>query len=314
MLVAPLTESDLQAGDRVADLARRAILAEVALTPKPGLVDRRNNGAHRDMDFDTFLVSAKAISPWFAAMFQKGVALCDLAEEHFLPRIRPDGLACEQAMFRATQGVNTHKGSIFAFGLLCSASGRLLGQGRTVDRHGVCAEVAAICGRIVDDELGKPSAAGTAGEVLFTRYGMTGARGEAASGFTTVHRHSLPAFEKVEADTGDQRLGLLQALLELLANNPDTNLVARGGIAGLTFVQQEARRMLAAGGIYAKDFLPRMEALDDAMIERNLSPGGSADLLAVTWFLSRLPSALDSAGDDEPMNNPEKNQGLFTIG
>jgi triphosphoribosyl-dephospho-CoA synthase len=280
---------DANPGEAMACLVRRALLLEVSLTPKPGLVDLRNCGAHRDMDVSTFVASAMAIAPWFATLFRRGSALCDLPADRFLPRIRPDGLACERTMLRATNGVNTHKGSIFAFGLLCAAAGRRFGQGRPMDRHGVCDEVAAICGKIVGDELDKAREAVTAGEHLFARYGMTGARGEAASGFATVRRHALPAFGKILAETGDERLGLFQALIELQAHNPDTNLVARGGLAGLAFVQTEARRLLADGGVYAKDFVARMEAFDDALIERHLSPGGSADLLAVTWFLGSLP-------------------------
>lgn len=306
MLIAPLRTSDSPSawplsegnpGIRLAALAEQALLLEVGLTPKPGLVDLRNSGAHRDMDFSTFVVSARAISPWFGGFFQTGWAQGDLPDQQILQRIRPDGLACERAMFSATGGVNTHKGSIFAFGLLCAAAGRRWGRGQPIDAGGLCGEVAALCGNIVGDELAGIKEPGTAGERLYVRHGLTGARGEAASGFATVRRHSLPALVRVRAQTGDERLGLFQALLELLAHNPDTNLVARGGMEGLAFVQAQARGLLADGGIHAKGFLRRMEDLDDILIERRLSPGGSADLLAVTWFLSRLALPHAMGGD-----------------
>jgi triphosphoribosyl-dephospho-CoA synthase len=286
----------LRQQELIAQLAHGALIREVQLTPKPGLVDRRNNGAHRDMDLDTFLTSAKAISPWFLKFFMRGLESCDRPVERILPLLRPDGIACERAMFAATRGVNTHKGSIFAFGLLCAAAGRCAGQKRPIDRHELCGEVSRICGNLVETELGRNAEAATAGEQQFRRYGLTGARGEAASGFATVHTLALPAFLAVEADTGSEQKALFAAFLQLLAANQDSNLVARGGLEGLTFVQQGAKRLLAEGGITNPNFLTKMAAFDDALIERNLSPGGSADLLAVTWFLARL--SLFNAQDD----------------
>ncbi|PWC84756.1 2-(5'-triphosphoribosyl)-3'-dephospho CoA synthase [Azospirillum sp. TSH100] len=283
-------------GDRLARLAHQSLLREVMLTPKPGLVDRRNSGSHRDMDLSTFRASARAIAPWFARLFMIGLADCDLPAGLFLPRIRPDGLACERAMLQATGGVNTHKGSIFAFGLLCAAAGRLAGRGASVGPGPLCAEVAAICAGVVD-ELRRGGEATTAGEHLFRRYGLTGARGEAASGFATVRAYALPMFERLRTAGAGADIALHGALLELLAFNPDTNVVARGGLGGLAFLQGEAMRLRRAGGVGAPGFLRRMAALDDAVIRRNLSPGGSADLLAVTWFLSHLTGACGPMAD-----------------
>ncbi|WP_114394011.1 triphosphoribosyl-dephospho-CoA synthase CitG [Oleisolibacter albus] len=274
---------------RLAHLVHRALLHEVLLTPKPGLVDRRNTGAHRDMDVHSFLASARAIAPWARVFFARGLAATAVPASLFLPLIRADGMACERDMLRATRGVNTHKGSIFAFGLLCAAAGRLAGRGRPLSREPLCAEVAAICDGIVD-ELCRTAEATTAGEHLYRRYGLTGARGEAASGFATVRQHALPAYERLLTAGLGTETALHGALLELLAVNPDTNVVARGGLDGLAFLQDSARCLRRDGGVLAPDFRRRMDRLDDAAIARNLSPGGSADLLAVTWFLSRLPA------------------------
>ncbi len=274
--------------DVVARLAHGALLREVLLTPKPGLVDRRNSGAHRDMGLGTFLASAEALFPWFARFFARGMETSGGPADQVLSRLRPDGIACERAMFAATGGVNTHKGSIFAFGLLCGAAGRRFGQGQPIDRQGVCREVTLMCRRLVEAELDRAGEATTAGEHLFRRFGLTGARGEAASGFATVQSFALPAFLAVEAETGSEQHALFAAFLALLAANADTNLVSRGGLEGLAFVQREARRLLDEGGVRAPYFMAKMAAFDDALINRNLSPGGSADLLAVTWFLARL--------------------------
>ncbi len=273
---------------KVAHFAYLALLHEVLLTPKPGLVDRRNNGAHRDMDIGSFIASARAISPWFGRFFRCGHDGREIPATMFLSLIRPEGMVCERAMLRATGGVNTHKGGIFAFGLLCAAAGRLAGGNLPLTRAGLCDEVARMCAGVVD-ELRCPATATTAGESIFRRYGLTGARGEAHSGFATVRRRALPAYDRLSAAGAAPTTALHAALLELLAFNADTNLVARGGLPGLAFMQREAQRLRREGGVHAPGYMTRLAALDDAAIARNLSPGGTADLLAVTWFLSRFP-------------------------
>lgn len=302
--------------EAVGALVSQALRKEVELTPKPGLVDRLNSGAHRDMNLATFHASIKAIAPWFPVFYRIGASMRDLPPEALLARIRPEGIDCEAAMLRATGGVNTHKGSIFSMGLLCATAGRLdhgenystipgaphLAQlhrakcGKPqlstsfVQRDALCAEVARICSGLVEAELLRVQSPRTAGEKLFQTYGLTGVRGEAASGFSTVRNHALPAFEKMLLREGNEEKALHEALLYLLAVNHDTNLVHRGGLAALAHVQSRALSLIEAGGVQSSDFKVRMLDFDSDLIARNLSPGGSADLLAVTWFLSRFPS------------------------
>lgn len=272
----------------LADLVADALVLEVRATPKPGLVDLRNTGSHRDMDVATFLASASALRPLLGDFFTTGAAFAHLPSGEVLERLRPIGLTCEHAMFAATRGVNTHKGSIFAFGLLLGAAGRVWSRTGRVERDLVCAEVAAICDGLVERELTRPGEARTAGERLFRAHVLTGARGEAASGFATVLGGSLPVFERTLAQGRGLDTALQAAFLHLLASNDDTNIAARGGIEGLAWAKTQARRLIAAGGADLPDFVARLEALDDAFIERNLSPGGSADLLAMTWTLHCL--------------------------
>ena len=273
----------------VATSAYTALIKEVELTPKPGLVDQLNTGAHQDMDIGTFRASAEAIAPWFSVFFQLGLAECNLPVRHLLTLLRADGLACERDMFRATGGVNTHKGSIFSLGLLCAAAGRMVGAGRRPDCESMCAEVALMCAGLVSQELMPIREARTAGELLFQKYQLTGARGEAASGFATVRKHSLPAYlAALDGGLGEER-GLHDALLHLLAHNLDTNVVARGGMDGLAFVQSYARGLLSMSDVCAQTRLAQLSNFDQALIARHLSPGGSADLLAVTWFLACFP-------------------------
>jgi triphosphoribosyl-dephospho-CoA synthase len=280
----------------IAEYADRALLAELMLTPKPGLVDRRNCGAHRDMDMHTFLASARAIAPWWPRFVAIGYASADIAARASLPLVRPAGVLCERAMLRATEGVNTHKGAIFSLGLLCFAAGRLLAHGIALARGRMCREVASICVGLVDRELDGTQEAHTAGERVFRRYGLTGARGEAAAGYATVRMAALPVYEHLRRDGVGEDAALLQVLLHLLAVNDDTNLVSRGGLAGLNYVRAYARQLLREGGALAPDGVKKMAAFDDALIARHLSPGGTADLLGLTWFLARLPTGV--IGDD----------------
>ncbi|KAA8999024.1 triphosphoribosyl-dephospho-CoA synthase CitG [Affinibrenneria salicis] len=280
--MAGLALTDLPAPQ--ADFGARVVNAlreEVWLTPKPGLVDSANNGAHRDMDLPLFLRSIDAIEPWLRQFVTLGQQDAQQPADAMLMRIRPAGLACEQAMFTATDGVNTHKGGIFSFGLLCAAAGRLAGRRQPLTRHALCAEVAAMCRGLVERELRSCRHPVTAGERLFQAHGLTGARGEAQSGFLTLRRHVLPHWFK-QSDPERRRL---DALLRLMAWNPDTNLVARGGLSGLHYVQRYARRLLAQG--WRKEDLQEM---DRALIARHLSPGGSADLLAIATVLAAFPS------------------------
>lgn len=251
----------------VAGLAEQALWLELALTPKPGLVDKLNNGSHRDMNHAMFARSINAITPWFSRFTELGFEHANKPAEQQLRLIRPMGIACEQAMYAATGGVNTHKGGIFALGLLCYAAGRL----SYPDARMLCREVSRLCRGLVDRELASCTGLATAGERQYQQFGLTGARGEAESGFATV-RKVLPLW---------QGGTLHELLLHLLAVNQDSNLVSRGGMAGLHFVQGYARQLLAQG--WDREALSEM---DRALIARNLSPGGSADLLSVSWVLA----------------------------
>lgn len=257
-------------------LARQAMIDEVLLTPKPGLVDARNNGSHRDMDLCLFMRSIDAITPWFSRFWALGFRFSHRAESALLRLIRPVGIACEQAMFKATHGVNTHKGGIFSLGLLCTAAGWLSGRQEAVTLFSLCETVRLMTKGLVARELHGRQQANTAGERLFLQHGLTGARGEVESGFQLIRQHILPWWF---SERCPQRR-LHHALLCLMAVNPDTNLVSRGGMEGLRFVQLYAAQLLEDGWQLAD-----LAKMDEALIARNLSPGGSADLLAVAQIL-----------------------------
>lgn len=269
-----------------AQIAQMALLKEVTLSPKPGLVDLNNCGSHRDMNLQTFMRSIAAISPWLDQFYLYGKSIT--VEDKFLPNLRPLGIQCELSMFKATNNVNTHKGGVFAFGLLLAAIGKLDNDQIALSYQTICDEVAKACQGLVQQELETRNSVTTVGERLFKQHRLTGARGEAESGYLTVRNISLPIFKEMMITGHDEETSLLQAMLYLLAYNNDTNLVSRGGMAGLQYVQDAAKSIIAIGGMIQQGGKEKLLELDQQLIKRNLSPGGTADLIAITWFLSQF--------------------------
>ena len=257
------------AADYMAETAVRALTDEVDLTPKPGLVDRHNNGAHRDMDLKMFHRSAKALAPYFREAVTLG-----LSSDLCMPALQRAGLHAEAAMLAATGGVNTHKGAIYAFGLVLAALGGVLARGGDVFLRAAALAAAGL----------PPSENTTHGVQVQSRYGAHGARGEALSGFP----HGQTAWTVLRQQGGNP----LPALLTLLSQVEDTNLLYRGGPDGLAFVQREAAAILAGP---PEQYISRLETLDRACIARNLSPGGCADLLALGLLLYRTESIWHTA-------------------
>ncbi|MCW7554689.1 triphosphoribosyl-dephospho-CoA synthase CitG [Endozoicomonas gorgoniicola] len=273
----------------IAGLAYEAMLLEVLTTPKPGLVDQANSGSHKDMNLSTFIDSAGAIQPWLNHFVSAGMKTAHAPAETVLASIRPQGIACEQAMFSATNGVNTHKGMIFSMAIVLAAAGRQLTlEGKEgLNSEKLCDQVAAMTAGLIERELSSVLKPRTAGERLFQQFGLTGIRGEVESGFATVRQHALPVLTSL-LKHGPRNIALLQTLLHLMAHNNDTNIVSRGGMLALKYTQKRARSLLKEGGVLADNGLASLHAFDRDMIARNLSPGGSADLLALTWLMHRL--------------------------
>ncbi|EPK8020522.1 triphosphoribosyl-dephospho-CoA synthase CitG [Providencia rettgeri] len=269
-------------------LAWHAMLAEVNLTPKPGLVDRHNTGAHKDMALTDFHLSANAIAIHFPRFLQAGAQYKDCPIEQLLPLIRPIGIDCEKSMFRATKGVNTHKGSIFSLGLVLTVIGRLIAQQQFVSPESVSLLVASMC-KGITNELKQKTENPTAGRRLYQEHGLTGARGEAEGGYSLVIKHSLPYYLQQLTKGKLADIALLDTLILLMSLNDDTNIVNRGGVKGLTWVKLRAKQLLISG-INTDDDLVKVKQFDSECIQLNMSPGGSADLLILTWFFARLPN------------------------
>ena len=272
----PSPESENQA-ERLGDLASLCLKLEVETYPKPGLVSHVDNGAHGDMDAELLCRSADSLTPFFRDLAIAGAA------GGGMNRLRAIGVDAERAMLAATGGVNTHRGAIFGLGLLCAAAGyrNALGIRRSL-------------GRLVSERWGEAILSGPVslrshGAVAARRYGAGGARAEAARGFPSVHGIALPALQAArQLAPHDEEAVRVQTCMTLIANTVDTNLLHRGGLDGLQFAQTSASAFLALGGIGCPAWRGRAVAIHRAFVTRNLSPGGSADLLAMALFVDRL--------------------------
>ncbi len=265
--------------------AYMALQREVNTTPKPGLVDRNNRGAHRDMDMRHFFASANALRPFFTRFAEAGYLTRDLPPMDTFAKIRVIGKEAEEAMYRATHGVNTHKGAIFSVGILCAAAGRMDPISWTPER--LLEECAAMTAGIIAEDLGHITKenAKTAGEQLYAQYGVTGVRGEAQQGFPTVGSTGLPVLRDcLKNGLSINDAGCI-ALLHMLSVSDDTNLIHRSNRQTQLDVKAKIADLLKKDPFPSKDTI---RALDTEFIEQNLSPGGTADLLAMTYFLDAL--------------------------
>ena len=261
---------------QIADLAVAAIRAEADLTPKPGLVDQRGSGAHSDMDLAMLHASADALRPALADCASAATSFASKSD--LRTQLGVIGRAGERAMLAATGGVNTHRGALWAVGLL-SAGAALTG---TLDG---AVDLAARLAATPDPHV---TVATSHGAQARRRYGVGGAAGEAQAGFPHVRLHALPALRAARHAGADEGSARLTALLTLMATVDDTCVLHRGGSDGLRALQSGAKAVLDAGGIGTARGRRLFAALDDLCLARRLSPGGSGDLLSVTLFLDAL--------------------------
>ena len=261
-------------------LAAESLRSEVYTTPKPGLVDQNNCGSHRDMDIALFVASANALESYFASCARIGMETADRSPGETFFMLRTEGLAAEQTMYRVTGGVNTHKGAIFTLGLLCGAAGRTLSRQPEV----LLLEVKAMTAGLTTRDLTGVTAenAITAGQRLFAQHGITGVRGQAEQGFPAVLQVGLPVLEQGLQQGLSLNDAGCAALLHILTATDDTNMANRSDVTTAKAVAAKLGALLAQNPYPSQETLL---ALDRAFIERNLSPGGSADLLAAVYFL-----------------------------
>lgn len=247
----------------IAHLATRALQAELDTTPKPGLVDKRDNGAHRDMDHALMLRSIRALHPYFIRLAQLGCSSPQPPHDDIV-RI---GIEAERAMFEATGGVNTYKGALFSMGLAVIAAG---GAALCHNTNAMSSSIAALASRF-------PVIKGTHGSEAKTRACLKGALDNARDGYRMLFEAWLPFYETC-VESADP-YALHKTLLRIMCDLDDTNIVYRTSLATILQVKEESKQLLQSFSIMG------LETMNSKFMRCNISPGGSADMLSLVVFL-----------------------------
>lgn len=249
----------------VADLAERALRLELDTTPKPGLVDRRDNGAHKDMDYALMSKSISALRPYLTRLAVESAKDIDPA------KIKEIGIEAEKAMLKATGGVNTHKGALFCIGLSVAAASCLACSTGAVEAYSFKELVSRAASEI-------PSAQGTHGAEAKRSFKAVGALENARAAYPELFADWLPYYRSREGDP----FCCHKTLLHIMTTLDDTNILHRRGAEGLAHAEAEAARLL-------EDFSESgLSSLNKDFIRENISPGGSADMLSLTIFINSI--------------------------
>ena len=276
-------DADLQ---KVGQYLTQAILLEVSTHPKPGLVTRLSNGAHKDMSIFTFMMSSAVLSKAFNDLQDIGQAHRGTLAELFR-KLRSYGVGAEAELLRVTKGVNTQRGILFAGGIVSAVSGYAMNMG--LSRDALLPMIKEMAAGLVAKELKNlDHAAMTAGEKLYYKYGITGIRGEVENGFPSVVNHGLPALEDAFNKGATINDALVNALISLMTVVEDSNVIWRTDYDTLLEVQRIAKNILSLGSVFTEKGRMAIAETERYFLQRRISPGGSADLLSVTITLYLL--------------------------
>ncbi|MCG8530682.1 MAG: triphosphoribosyl-dephospho-CoA synthase [Desulfovibrionales bacterium] len=274
----------------------RGALHEVYCHGKPGLVCPETSGAHDDMDLQTFLLGIDALAEPFTRSARIGFEHVGTPEELFA-YLRSQGAAWEAHLLEATDHVNTHRGMLFVGSLVCAAAGVRYRAHHTCTAEHVCHYVAAMTRGLCVAELSQlpvNEQKMTAGERLYVRHALTGIRGEVERGLSSVLHYGLPTLKEALQSHCSWQDALLQTLLALMAVVEDTTVVNRAGLETLQWLSAQAQKILLAGGMLSADGRSSLQRLRDDCLRVWISPGGSADLLAVTVALYLIENGICS--------------------
>lgn len=271
----------------IGHLASMALQAELDTTPKPGLVDRNDNGAHRDMDHTLMQRSIQALHPYFVRLAQLGFT--DKQPCH--DEIVNIGIEAEREMFKATGGVNTHKGALFSIGLAAVAlAGEAFCRITQAERCGTMAyndvnskQIQSLSNSIASLARLFPDTNGTHGSKAKANNILKGALDNAREGYTQLFKAWLPFY--IDRIAEGDNYALHKTLLRIMCDLDDTNIVYRTSMETMQEVKTEARQMLDTSRNIV-NFEAALQVMNTDYIHRNISPGGSADMLSLVVFLS----------------------------
>ena len=263
----------------LANLAVSSLISEIELTPKPALVDERGSGAHTDLSAELMRCSARSLRGSFELIAL--ASFRQIPSQSLREKLGAIGRCAEQSMLRTTAGINTHRGAIWAFGLLVSAAS--MGSNSPKALANRAGELA----RLPDWNAPREESHGWN---AIRRYKMSGAREEARAGFPHVIAFALPMLHRSRRLGASETEARLNALLAIMTSLDDTCLLHRGGLRALHAARRGAAAVLGVGGTATVRGWKLLQQLEDDLIALNASPGGCADLLASTLFLDSLAS------------------------
>lgn len=274
-----VTDAVAVAPEFIAERICQSLLEELETYPKPGLVSFIDCGSHPDMDAAVFVDSINILRPWFTSLAQAGQRLAPFSE------LQQIGILAEKAMMQRTGNRNTHRGALFSLGLLAAAAGAR-DVGEWTDETNTLGEIVRL---LWADAIPLPHAAQTSshGSIACKKYKVTGARGEAIRGFPSVYQCGLPVFRRYLKQV-DVNRARVQTFCELFMVCEDTTTLYRGGLKGYRFARKQIGAFLKSGGVLRDDWLDCAVAIHRSFIARNLTAGGTADLLAATLFVHSM--------------------------
>ena len=292
----------------IADLACQSLQEELDLTPKPGLVDQHDNGAHTDMDYELMKKSIRALRPYFDELALLGWNV----DKPYVYDVQTIGLRAENDMFTTTKGVNTHKGALFSLGLAVVGGAYLMRRKGKVEAHELQQFMMEMARQFPDSK-------GTHGSEVTEKYHIDGVLAIARKGYPDLFDKWLPFLKNEELRIKNEELAnsvgsqsnessslvLHATLLYIMSMLDDTNVYYRRGEKGARMVKEEAGRWLnqACGIKDGESFSAKssqqtnspfsilhssLEKMNKRFIAENISPGGSADMLALTLLVNSL--------------------------
>lgn len=264
----------------VGSFAIEAMLYEVACYPSPGLVSPISQGAHKDMNYYTFIDSIMALNKYFPLFVQEGLG--DGSYKKVFSSIRNIGIEAENEMFRKTKGINTHKGMLFLMGISCAAVGKTIYEKKSFED--IKSIIQEMTEGIVRQELSTLSTKKelSNGEKLYLKYETKGIRGEVEEGIPIVFDFALDFYRQAQDLSINDRL--LHTLIGIMQTCDDTTILHRHSPEVLEEVKEKAKEIIKLGGMTTDLGRKKIKTLDGEFITKNISPGGSADLLGITVF------------------------------
>lgn len=279
--------------DEIGSFAIQGMLYEAACFPSPGLVSPISTGAHKDMDYYTFIDSTVALAKYFSIFVKEGFK--ENSEAELFKNIRRIGVQAEKDMFTKTKGINTHKGMIFLMGIGCAAVGRTLKkkEGFSSVREKIKTMTKGIVKNELESLLNIKKNKLSYGDKIFLEHNIKGIKGEVEAGMPIIFDFSLEFYQ--ECDYLEKNKRLVHTLIGIMQISNDTNIIHRHSIEVLDEVKEKARKIISLGGMKTQLGEEMIEALSHEFVKRNISPGGSADLLGVTIFMDLAKKYMEAS-------------------